>query len=304
MKKYFLLHFTRTTRRITDTGIPALPGYLIIVSFFAGLSLLLFHRINSAEHVYILIGGWLIVPLSEKARADFLKNCFGNRFYIIRLIENWLAISPFLIFLLFRGKIVASVVLIFLAASLSMLRLNKPSGFVIRTPFSKSLFEFTIGFRSTAYLIMAVYALSGVAVAVGNFNLGIFSMLVMFITIFSYYSKPEQEYFVWIFNQNPRVFLRTKIRTGLLCSLVLIGPIGLLLTVFFPGELLSVLLLILTACGLLVFFILSKYSVYPDSMQLVDGLLLSVCIWMPPLLLILIPYLYKKAASRLNHLLP
>jgi hypothetical protein len=66
----------------------------------------------------------------------------------------------------------------------------------VLTPFSKKPFEFTAGFRKTFYVFLIAYVLTYIQVSVGNFNLGVFSVLLIGITCFSYYSKVENDYFV------------------------------------------------------------------------------------------------------------
>jgi hypothetical protein len=50
--------------------------------------------------------------------------------------------------------------------------------------------------------------------------------------------------------------------------------------------------------------ILAKYSAYPGPMNLPEAILLLLCVYLPPLLLIMIPFFYKKAMNNLRRLLP
>src|SRR5690606_13828587 len=68
----------------------------------------------------------------------------------------------------------------------------------IPTPFSKKPFEFSTDFRKSFFIFPFIYALTVIAINVDNLNLGIFSMLLIFLTSLSYYIKPEQDYFVWV----------------------------------------------------------------------------------------------------------
>jgi len=38
-------------------------------------------------------------------------------------------------------------------------------------------------------------------------------------------------------------------------------------------------------------------------MNITQGVLLALCIWFPPILVVLIPYLFKKSENRLSSLL-
>jgi hypothetical protein len=54
--------------------------------------------------------------------------------------------------------------------------------------------------------------------------------MIVFGSSFSFYLSTENEYFVWIYNVNPRTFLLNKIKTALLFSSALAIPILVLLS--------------------------------------------------------------------------
>jgi hypothetical protein len=152
-------------------------------------------------------------------------------------------------------------------------------------------------------LFFAAYALTAIAISVNNFNLGVFAMLLVFATTLSYYSKPENEYYVWSFSVNAKVFLFSKIKTAILFSTLLALPIAIVLVTFYSQNIGILSLSFLVGWAFLISVIVSKYSTYPDEINITQGILLALCIWFPPILVILIPYLFKKSENQLSGLL-
>ncbi len=293
-----------TNRRFKDTGFEPLLAYLILTVGFVGLSIYLFHKTEFAEYIFLLSALTLIGKLSETRRTEFLKICFGDtKLKKIRVTENLICSLPFLIFLLYKQLFLSALLLLVLATTLALLTFRTTLNFTIWTPFSKSPFEFTTGFRKTFYLFFAAYALTAIAVSVNNFNLGVFAMLLVFATTLSYYTKPENEYYVWIYNVNAKEFLFSKIKTAILFSTSLALPIAIVIAIFYPQNIGILLLFFLVGWTFLISVIVSKYSAYPDEMNITQGILLALCIWFPPILVILIPYLFKKSENRLSSLL-
>ena len=293
-----------TNRRFKDTWFEPLLAYLILTVGFVGLSIYLFHKTEFAEYIFLLSALTLIGKLSETRRTEFLKICFGDtKLKKIRVTENLICSLPFLIFLLYKQLFLSALLLLVLATTLALLTFRTTLNFTIWTPFSKSPFEFTTGFRKTFYLFFAAYALTAIAVSVNNFNLGVFAMLLVFATTLSYYTKPENEYYVWIYNVNAKEFLFSKIKTAILFSTSLALPIAIVIAIFYPQNIGILLLFFLVGWTFLISVIVSKYSAYPDEMNITQGILLALCIWFPPILVILIPYLFKKSENRLSSLL-
>lgn len=305
MNEYFSLQRRMTHRRIQDLG--AIP-WLVYIAFpllFVGISWFLFYKTEMAGYIYVALAVLFMGPLSEIKRVEFLKMTFDRlSFKKIRLLENNLVSLPFALFLLYQHHYYHVITLILLSIVLALVHVNTSFNLTVRTPFSKRPFEFTSGFRNTFFLIIAAYALLIIGISVQNFNLGIFALMLLFATSLSYYSKPEHVYFVWIFDQSPKDFLYAKIKTALLHSALLTLPMAVTLSLFFPQNIWIILLFFIIGWAFLVFMIVAKYSVYPDDMTLLQGILLALCIWFPPVLLFLIPYLFKKSEHRLRKFLP
>lgn len=304
MKEYFGLQYRMTNRRFKDTGFEPLFAYLILTVGFIGLSIYLFRKTEFAEYIYLLFALTLIFKLSETRRTEFLKICFGEtRLNKIRITENIICSLPFLIFLLYKQLFLSVLLLFVLTTILALVNFRTTLNFTIWTPFSKRPFEFTTGFRNTFYLFLTAYALTVIAVSVNNFNLGVFAMLLVFATTLSYYTKPENEYYVWTYNVDAKEFLFNKIKTAILFSSSLALPIAIVLAIFFHQNIGILLLFFLVGWAFLTCIIVSKYSAYPDEMNITQGILLAFCIWFPPILVVLIPYLFKKSENRLSSLL-
>ncbi|MDR0970750.1 MAG: hypothetical protein LBM67_09470 [Lentimicrobiaceae bacterium] len=152
-------------------------------------------------------------------------------------------------------------------------------------------------------MFFAAYALTIIAVSVNNFNLGVFAMLLVFATTLSYYSKPENEYYVWIYNLKPKDFLFSKIKTAMLFSSLLALPIAIALSILYYQNMGLLLLFFLVGWVFLICMIVAKYSAYPDEINMMQGVLLALCLWFPPILIVLIPYLFKQSENRLSSLL-
>lgn len=293
-----------TNRRFKDTGFEPLFAYLILTVGFVGLSIYLFHKTEFAEYIYVLSALTLIGKLSEIRRTEFLKICFGDtKLKKIRVSENLICSLPFLIFLLYKQLFLSALLLFVLTTILALVNFRTTLNFTLWTPFSQRPFEFITGFRNTFYLFFVAYALTVIAVSVNNFNLGVFAMLLVFATTLSYYTKPENEYYVWTYNVNSREFLFSKIKTAILFSTSLALPIAIVIATFYPQNIGILSLFFLVGWAFLISVIVSKYSAYPDEMNITQGILLALCIWFPPMLVVLIPYLFKKSENQLSSLL-
>jgi hypothetical protein len=294
-----------TNRWFKDIGFEPLIAYILLIFVFFGFSIYLFNMTEFAEYVYIFFALTLISKLSETRRSEFLKICFGDtQLRKIRIIENIIYSIPFLAFLLYKQLFVSSVLLMTLTTILALVNYRTTLNFTIWTPFSKKPFEFTTGFRNTFYLFFVAYALTYMAISVDNFNLGVFAMLLVFACTLSYYTKPEHEYYVWIYNLNPKQFLFSKIKTALLFSSSLAFPIVLVLSISFYQNIDLLLLFVIASWVFLLAIIVTKYSFFPNEMNIPQYMILAICLWLPPVLIVLIPYLFRKSENQLKSLLP
>lgn len=294
-----------TNRKLEEAGIRPLLGYLVLALIFPAFSYYLFYKTEFAEPIYVVVGLTLVGKLSEIRRNDFLKLCFGNNGRNkIRIIENLIMVLPFIIFLSCRFMLLSALTLTVAATLLSLLNFRATFNFVIPTPFHKRPFEFPMGFRNTFFLFLGAYGLTCIAVSADNFNLGIFAMLLVFAVAMSYFNKPENEYFVWIYGLTARWFLLEKIKTAILYSTILALPVAIILGIYYPQNLAAIVAFLLIGWAFLTFMIVSKYASYPDELNITQSVFLALSISFPPMLIALIPYLFHKSEKRLSSLLP
>jgi len=287
-------------------GLHPLIAYLLLFIAFIGFSFLLFYPpIVYLKYVYLFIPFYLSLHLAETGRNDFLKICFkDNSYRRIRIVENLLVALPFIAFLLYKHCFLLASLLLALMIFSATVNTRPRFSWVIPTPFAKNPFEFTVGFRNTFYLFALAYGLTVIAVAVDNFNLGAFALILTLFVPCSFYLKPENPYFVWLFNLSPARFLYCKMTTAWLYSLMLSFPVILVLSLFYVENAGILLLCFLWGLTFLTLFILVKYSSFPDEAGVLEGIILLLCLFLPPLLVMMIPYYFNQSVKRLQTLLP
>jgi len=303
MLYYFSLQFRLVNRHLKDFGLQPAVGYILAYLTFTGLSVFLFMRTEFAGYIYAAIALSFTGRLSESARNRFLKSCFSARdFYRIRVLENMLVVLPFAVFLLFQSLFLVSAFLLFSSVLMVFINFNQTLNFTIPTPFYKKPFEFTTGFRNTFFLIIFAYFLTIMSVTTGNFNLGIFALILVLFICMSYYTNSETGYYVWIFSLSPGKFLWHKIRIAYSYASMLCLPVCLALSVFFPSNAAAIAGFISLGYLYMVVVILAKYSAFPDKINLPQFLIIAFCISFPPLLLGVIPNFYSKSINSLRNI--
>ncbi len=304
MKEYFILQYKMANRRLWEAKINPVIGYGLGAMGFVLLSDYLFEQSTFAKYLVVLVALSLLFNLTHTNRNEFLQCTFGTKkFRQIRVIENIIVSTPFVGLLLYHNAFIeASLLFIasFLIATISI-KINR--SFTIPTPFYKNPFEFTVGFRKTFYIFPIAYALTFIAIRVNNMNLGIFAMLLVFLVAMSFYAKPENEFYVWIHADNPSDFLFKKLKIASIYTLPLALPIVCSLIVYYPADTDLIILFLFAGLFFLWAVILAKYAAYPIEMNIPEAILLVICLYFPPLLLLLIPYLFKKSINKLNRYL-
>ena len=304
MQAYLKLHLRIINRKIIDFGIPLLVGYTFIPFVFILLSKYIYEKTAFANYIFGLAAISLILKLSETKRNDFLKLIFTKDSYRkIRVIENVVYCLPFTVFLVYKSQFLFVTILNLCVIIIALFNFNTKIDLPIPTPFSKKPFEFTVGFRKTFYVFPIAYLLTYVSISVGNFNLGIFSLLLVGITCFSYYSKMENEYFVWNYNLSSKEFLIEKTKTCLIHFSLLILPVVIALGISFFNFLDLLILFILLCYAYLTTIVFAKYSSFPHEMSISQGVLIAASFMFPPLLLVFIPIFYSQSIKKLNTVL-
>ena len=243
----------------------------------------------------------MVFSLGESTRNEFLKATFTKADYRrIRGLENLFFLFPFSLYLVYEQQYFIAVLLLLIGIGFSFIQSGLSTNFVLPTPFYKYPFEFMVGFRQTFWVFILLYLLGGIALSVGNFNLGVFALVLVFFACWPFYGTAEPVYYVWIHAATPSAFIQQKMKIALLYSFLLSFPIALVLFIGYQEKLLYILLAMLIGMAFLLLNLLGKYAFYPASLPIIQGFLLVFCILFPPLLLIMLPYLYRKAIKNEN----
>lgn len=286
-------------------GIHPFLGITFGCAVFLFLGELLFTKSELAPYIILLTAWGIIAKTNHQAKKEFLEITFGLRTSkVIRLGENSILAFPFFILLLYHQKWMETGLLILFVIVLSVMSVIKVFSITIPTPFSRQPFEFTLGFRETYLLLLIIYAVECISIWVKNYNLSVGSLLLVFIVTLTYYLKPEAPFYIWIFHFKPHRFLWEKAKTAFIQSTILILPILLSVSFFYPDQIRSTLLITFTGYAFLMTIILAKYAAYPHEINLPDGIPIAISVYFPPLLLAVIPYFYFRSIRKLKPYLP
>ncbi len=305
IRHYFQLQFTLLNRHISEFGLVPWLGYVLSVGLFIGLSFFLYYRTEYAPYLLLFGTFGAVLNLGERFRNDFIKTTYKTaECKKIRLLENSIIALPFLIILVVKKDYLAALATMLGAILMAFIQFSRSSNFTLPTPFNRCPFEFAVGFRKTFFFHLLAYFLVFMAITVGNFNLGVFSLILVFMVCLTYYSEMEATYFVWVHAQQPKLFLWNKIKTGLLYSTVLSLPIAVSLILFKPEYTHIIITFQLLGYAYLATFILAKYSAFPKNIGLPQSILLALCFTMPPLLLVAASLFYRQSTRSLQPILP
>jgi hypothetical protein len=304
MKKYFTLQFKMFNRQLAEWGIEPILAYPLGLFIFILLSLQLFNKTQYADDIYIGIALSQIIKSNEEVRNNFLKLTYSTIDYLkLRIIENWFISMPFVIFLVYQENYSFAILLFFFCVLSVLFVLKSKSNFRLPTPFHKYPFEYTIGFRTNFILYIFAYFLTIMSIVVSNFNLGIFSLIVTIMGCATYFTNSETKFYIWIYSLNPKEFLYTKTKMIVLYTTILCLPILISLCIFFYNKI--DIILGIQCLGYLFIYItmLAKYSIYPEKLNIRFGIVIALTIWLPPILILIIPYLYIESTKKLKEIL-
>lgn len=291
-------------RKMIDFGLPILIGYTFLPLIFILGSNYLFTKTAFANYLFGLLALTVVSKLSEPNRNNFLKSIFSKKKYrILRILENIIYCMPFTLFLIYKKQFIFSLLLNLAVIITALFNFGTTLNITIPTPFSKKPFEFTVGFRKTFYMFPIAYFLTYISISVGNFNLGVFSILFMALICFSYYSEIENEYFIWNFKQSSKEFLLDKTKTCLTYFTLLTVPSIISLSISFYNEIAVLMILFILCYAYLLTIILGKYSAFPNNMRLPQGILILMSFAFPPILFVVIPLFYSQSIKKLNTIL-
>lgn len=300
MKEYFDLQLVMTNRKIKAAGINPVLGYLLGLFAFVLLSEYIFYKTEFAKYLVFIACLSFQFKLIAKGRTDFLLSTFGDKSKNkIRVLENLIISFPFVLFLVYKSLFLEAIILFICSIAIALFSFHSNLNFTIPTPFSNNPFEFTVGLRKTFLIFPVPYVLTAISINVDNFNLGIFSMLLIFLITLSYYSKPEEEYYVWVHADTPKSFLKRKMIIATKNSILLSLPVVIGLLLFYPDEYGMILLFLLIGILFLWTMVLAKYSAFPSDINIPEGIIIAFAVSFPPLILLIIPYFYTKSIKNL-----
>ncbi len=304
MKQYFALQYKFACRKLIDLGINPLLGTILGLIAFVLFSEFLYLKSEFAKYVMILVSMSLVLNNFDFKRLEFLQIVFGNNFAKqLRILENLIICIPFLFILLFHQNYIEGISIIIGAILIAFFSIENKTSFTLKTPFYKYPFEFSVGFRNSFFVIPLAYLLTFTAIYVDNFNLGIFSFFIVFLMSITFYLKPENEFFVWVYSTSPQKFLLHKMKIASFYTMLIAMPIILALSFFYLSQFYVLMIFFSIGFVLLWTIILAKYSVYPKEMNLIEGFLIALSIYMPIILVFVLPYFYFKSIRKLNKFL-
>lgn len=304
MKFYFTLQFNRLCRWFEEIGINAWLGIVFSIFLFVLSSAYLFIKTNYAPWIYCILASYILIYLSNKNRNDQLRIIYNKKPYRkLRLIENGLIVTPFILFVIFKHAFLFIIPLFTIAIALVFFNSNLNWNKVLPTPFKKFPFEFIVGFRKTFLFFLFSFFLIYKAIQVDNYELGLSALGASFFTIMSFYTNPEKKYFVWIFSKNPSGFIKRKMIDASLCTFILTTPALIILLTCFQENILITIALNLIGYIFVYSIIVAKYSAFPKQMNIPQALLYVLAIGFAPLMLVIIPIFYIKSKGKLTPIL-
>ncbi len=305
LKFYLMLQARRLHRMVVGMGGYPILNYLVTVSIFLVISFTMFFNIKQFSLIYPFIALWVVSLLSNPEQHDFLKLTYSRKdYYRIRIMENTAIAFPFVYFLCCSGKVLEGLILIILSALMVLFNPNVRWRRAIPTPFGKYPYEFITGFRVMFIFFLLAYFLTYISLRYANIGIGIFAIIGVSFVCTSFYIKVEDEFYVWIFSSNARKFMLDKLRIAAYSFLFLCLPILIALIISNPGRVLLIMAFQIFGLCYVIAGVLCKYSSFPGEIQTREGLLLfPFSLFCPPLLLFVIPYLYKKSVKSLEGIL-
>lgn len=308
MKQIITSHFglqrTRFNRASIEFGLAPIVSYALIIIIFCGLSYMLLSRGEIEQWEYTIGPIILIFIFSDPDRLRFYKQIYSHKVFTgIRISENLIITLPFLFFLIAFKAFIPSIIIFGLALIASILNRGIAYSISIPTPFYKYPFEFASGFRMSWLFLIVLYIIFSIAVYVDNSYLGIFTLTITALCSTAYYQTQEALYFIWIHKMDSKSFIIHKIKIAIGYTLLTIIPLLITAIIVWPYMTLWIVLFCICALLFIATSITAKYAIYPNIFDLPLTIALSIGFIAPPLLLLLLPYLFKKASQNLKHIL-
>ncbi len=304
MQEHFQLQYKLFNRHLREFGISPWLAYALMAVLFVGISELFFSRMTAPEYIYPLIALSFFSILQNAERSEFFKRIYlPQKYQKIRIAEYILLALPFIFFLLYKMAFLSSMGFLVIVLTMSFLPNVKMSGPSLPTPFGRFPFEFPVGFRKSFLVFILAAILLGMGIKVDNFNLGMFSIALVFFVFLSYFNLAEPPTYIRFFSYSKNEFLQRKMKTAALYSIGFALPFASVLGMFYPDKILFIILLLFLGLLYVWAALLGKYAAYPSALNILQGFALGFSLMFPPLLLFIIPWFYKLALKNKKILL-
>lgn len=301
---YWTLQLERFKRILKYLGINPLAFFILSPPL---LFILVKAVYLQSEYASLIISGlaiYLFVVLADNNRNAFLKQHFGKiNLYKIRVFENIIISIPISLMMLINEISTSAIIPILAGFFFSFFDINTQGSIKIPTPFGKSPFEFTSGFRQYILLFIFEYVLFAIGLIVDNYNLALVCMGSMFFIIIHFYRFSETYFFVWAHDKSNHQFLKTKIMTGIKYAFIVILPALITLLFCYPHFIFITSLVLAWGFAIVIMSILFKYAFYPRTNNIVTYLIYFGSMFLPFLMIITIPFYTKKSLMNLKLLL-
>ena len=252
---------------------------------------------------YIVMAGWTtgLWQLCGRARNHFLRSIEGEKWWrMLRIIENVTVCIPLFLYLGFKaewtlcitGLLVSLLFSLFTKAERNLTRIN--------TPLSRIPFQFPYGARTFGIGYVILYILVGIAIAVGNANLGLVAIGAIQLLPWLFIEKKEHTVWLWQHTISIELFMKLKGRR-LLFGYMLTGiiPVGVFLFLY-PHLTLYVIALI--ALGVIGAWTLTtiKYTYYDSQVPLYVYMIFIASCVVPLGVIIMSYYFYRRSILQLK----
>jgi hypothetical protein len=305
MGEFTGIQWRRLQRYLRSLGLHPAVGLCILILLFGLLSWRLMVAYSWGPYVYLLLMLYLGQMMGRPIRRHAIRQwCGPGCYWRIRLWEQLLLSLPFvLVLLIFKDWWLG-----LLAVVLSLFSLWAPSfstgRFSLPLPFGKKPFEYTTGLRKHFWLLLVVLFFVVMGFVVANPGLSVFGFTILMVLPMGWMGQVEPVTYLWQHSQPPSAFLWQKWLTGLehLCYLGL--PLALFLGVVLPGMSLAIAVVFVVGVGAQTAVLLAKYASYPRDIDFVHAILVATGIVFLPVLVVILPFLGRKAIANLKQYLP
>ncbi len=300
MKYYFYVQWQIIQRQLRAFGVAPWLGISVAGLAFVVLSYLLFQKSGLAVYLYMGFAVFFSKSKDYREKLDFLRLQYGiKQMRQILNIEHSLIALPFLLVILISGNFLQVAICMLLVYLVSWVPFEMKSRLRIPNPYQQFPFEFAIGFRKYFLLVVMAYTIGIIACVVANFNIAIFGMLILALTMMNYYSLVEPSFIIWEDVRSERTLLHYKLKVGLRYFILTSIPLWTMIVIVYPTHWMYVLLWAVILLIYFLVFILMKYDAFPRAMGLPHTIYFIACMIIPPLLIVFAYRFYKRS---LNHL--